>query len=112
MKVNILPLSEVQEYKENPRTVSETKFQKLIDSLLVFPKMMELRPCVVADGASIGGNMRRRALGVISTMKMEEITNRLGGGKRFCISRAKTAKSPAKVLGEMATKTNNPHRER
>lgn len=93
MKVNILPLSEVQEYKENPRTVSETKFQKLIDSLLVFPKMMELRPCVVADGEAIGGNMRRRALGVISTMTMEAITNRLGGAKDFISQEPKQQKA-------------------
>lgn len=93
MKVNILPLSEVQEYKENPRTVSESKFQKLIDSLLVFPKMMELRPCVIADGQAIGGNMRRRALGVISTMTMEAISNRLGGAKDFISQEPKQQKA-------------------
>lgn len=54
--------------------------KKLITSILVFPKMLALRPIVVDDTmTALGGNMRLRALSAISTFSLEQITNRLQG---------------------------------
>ena len=36
--INRLPLAEVTANTKNPRTISEARLQKLIDSLLVFPQ--------------------------------------------------------------------------
>lgn len=48
---------------DNPRTISKDKFQKLMQSIKEFPKMMELRPVIYDDELMIlGGNMRYRAL--------------------------------------------------
>ena len=49
MKIEQVKLTQVRTNSENPRQIGKVKFQKLIDSLLVFPAMMEIRPIVV-DG--------------------------------------------------------------
>ena len=47
----------------NPRTISKEKFDKLVNSIREFPKMLELRPLVVdEDFVVLGGNMRLQAL--------------------------------------------------
>lgn len=59
----------------NPRSITEDKMQLLIQSILVFPKMLSLRP-VVADASThiaYGGNMRTRALLAIKDMSKQEI---------------------------------------
>lgn len=56
-------LSEIKENPDNPSFIKNEKFEKLVESLRQFPKMMELRPIVVDDDMmALGGNMRRRAL--------------------------------------------------
>lgn len=46
----------------NPRTISEAKFKKLVESIKQFPEMLEARPIVVRpDMMVLGGNMRLRA---------------------------------------------------
>ena len=59
-------MKKLADYKlneDNPRTISEDKFQKLCDSIKDFPGMMKLRPIIVdKDDIVIGGNMRYRAL--------------------------------------------------
>ena len=74
METKKLPLSQVFEDRNNPRIISDAKFQKLIDSILAFPKMLSLRP-VVIDGEhnSLGGNMRLRSLNSISQMTYDAI---------------------------------------
>ena len=75
-----IKLSRVKTNKENPRTITRDKFDKLVNSILVFPKMLQLRPIVV-DGkmTALGGNMRNEALKDIAKMKPEEIAQRLAG---------------------------------
>lgn len=71
-------LTQVKSNKENPRTITTDKFNKLIDSILVFPRMMELRPIVVDNKmSSLGGNMRGKALKEIAKMTPEQIATRL-----------------------------------
>lgn len=44
VKTKMLPLVKIKANQYNPRVISESKLKKLINSLLVFPKMMSLRP--------------------------------------------------------------------
>jgi ParB-like chromosome segregation protein Spo0J len=47
---------------DNPRTIKDTNFQKLVNSIKEFPEMLEIRPIVVnKDMVVLGGNMRLRA---------------------------------------------------
>lgn len=69
-----LPLAEIKANQQNPRIISESKLKKLINSLLVFPKMMELRPITIDENNFVlGGNMRQLALGRISNMTFEQL---------------------------------------
>lgn len=79
MTTKQVKLSQVKVNKENPRTITKDKFQKLVNSLLVFPDMLELRPVVVdARMVALGGNMRLNALKEISKMGAADIERRLG----------------------------------
>ena len=74
----VVKLSQVQANAANPRSISGAQFQRLVDSILVLPKMLELRPIVVdATMTALGGNMRYRALCAIADMSYDAIGNRL-----------------------------------
>lgn len=78
MEIKNLKLAELRLNPTNPREVVEEKYKQLIDSILVFPKMMELRPVVYnARREVLGGNMRLRALQDIAQMSLEDIKARL-----------------------------------
>lgn len=80
MKTETVKLSQIQVNGANPRTISNEKFDKLINSILVLPKMLELRPIVVDDTfVALGGNMRYRALTAIESMSVDELAQRLSG---------------------------------
>lgn len=66
--------------KDNPRTITKEKMDKLVNSILVFPKMLEIRPIVV-DGnmTALGGNQRTEALKNISKMSDDYIQEKLSG---------------------------------
>ena len=84
MKTEIVKLSQIQVNGSNPRIIKDDKFDKLINSILVLPKMLVLRPIVVDDTfVALGGNMRYRALSAIEDMSIEEINNRLSGMRDF-----------------------------
>lgn len=84
MQTERRPLSEVHIAGENPRHISDAKLNSLVDSLLVFPGMLELRPVVVdSDYVALGGNMRLHALGIISLYYPEDIRNRLANIRDF-----------------------------
>ena len=74
----VLPLSKIKANQQNPRIISESKLKKLINSILVFPRMLALRPIVIEGGAIIlGGNMRLTALSRIAQMTEEEVFAKL-----------------------------------
>jgi hypothetical protein len=78
MKTEIINLSQIQVNGANPRTIKDDKFAKLVNSILVFPQMLELRPIVVTDThVALGGNMRYRALTFISDMSIADLKARL-----------------------------------
>nr|DAD63600.1 MAG TPA: Putative modification methylase [Caudoviricetes sp.] len=84
MKTEIVKLSQIQVNGANPRTISNEKFEKLINSVLVLPKMLDIRHIVVDDTMTVlGGNMRYRALVAISEMTEEDIIARLDATRDY-----------------------------
>lgn len=72
-----LPLAALQLNPDNPRTCTGEDMEKLVNSLLVFPKMMRARPIVIAHGNVVqGGNMRTQALNTIATMPWADIVRK------------------------------------
>ena len=79
-----MPLSQLSENVSNPRTITDTKLERLVESILVFPLMLSLRPIVVDENNVIlGGNMRFRALSRISSMKFPSLKKTLSGSATF-----------------------------
>lgn len=57
-----LSIKKVKSNPNNPRTITDDNFQKLLKSITEFPKMLELRPLVVDENLMVlGGNMRLKA---------------------------------------------------
>ena len=84
MKTEEIALSRVVENEENPRTITTEKFQKLVKSLLVFPRMLTLRPIVVDETMTVlGGNMRLRALKHIVSMDWDTLRFTISDGEKF-----------------------------
>lgn len=62
----------------NPRTIKDKQFEKLIRSILVFPKMLALNPVkFVQAGVIIGGNQRRAALFEIVKIGVKKVKDLL-----------------------------------
>lgn len=106
METKKTPIASLRTAEDNPRFIKEAKFEKLVDSILVLPGMLELRP-VVTDGAGvvIGGNMRLEALRRIAGMTAAEISARLEGNRQFM---KKSAKRRGMLLTRWAEWLGNP----
>lgn len=72
-----IKLSKLKCNERNPRIITDAKLEKLTDSILVFPQMLELRPIVCDKEKVLGGNMRTKALKNIAKMPVEYIAERL-----------------------------------
>ena len=82
--MELTKLSKLKTNPKNPRTITDAQFERLKDSLLVFPKMLTLRPLATdGNGIVLGGNMRLRALKDIAKMTAEQIAERLQGMKTY-----------------------------
>lgn len=58
----VVSLDEIKLNDDNPRTIKDVEFKKLVKSLKEFPEMIEAREVVVnTEGVILGGNMRYRA---------------------------------------------------
>lgn len=80
MESKKIGLSALSLNANNPRTITDDAFQRLVTSVLVFPKMLALRPIVVDGvGVALGGNMRLRALLAVAALSIDEIEARLLG---------------------------------
>lgn len=78
MKTEKVKLTQIAVNDANPRVIKDHKFNKLVNSILVLPKMLEIRPIVVDNTmVALGGNMRFRALSAIADMESSEIARRL-----------------------------------
>lgn len=82
--MELTKLTKLKTNPRNPRTITDAQFERLKDSLLVFPKMLTLRPLATdGNGIVLGGNMRLRALKDIAKMTAEQIAERLQGMKTY-----------------------------
>jgi hypothetical protein len=62
MEIKKVNISEIKPNESNPRTITEDKFRKLVQSIKEFPEMLNIRPIVVnKDMVILGGNMRFKA---------------------------------------------------
>ncbi len=78
MKTEKVKITQVKINSENPRVITSDKFNKLVNSILVLPKMLEIRPIVVDNVMkALGGNMRLQALKEIAKWKPEALAQRL-----------------------------------
>ena len=58
-----LPIGKIKSNPNNPRTIKDDKFFKLVQSLKDLPEMAKVRPVVVnQDMVVLGGNMRLKAM--------------------------------------------------
>jgi len=84
MKTEKVKLSQLKVNAANPRTITDRKLRLLVERLLAFPKMIEIRPVVVDEKmTALGGNMRLRAFTVISHMSIEDIEATLAKTKNY-----------------------------
>ena len=74
MTTENVKISQLAENKDNPRYITKPAFEKLVKSILIFPRMLEIRHIIV-DGNNkvLGGNMRLKALERIEEMQAAEI---------------------------------------
>lgn len=74
MTTENVKISQLVENKDNPRYITKPAFEKLVKSILIFPRMLEIRPIVVDGNYKVlGGNMRLKALERIEEMQAAEI---------------------------------------
>ena len=79
-----MKISQLQVNEQNPRTCTDKQFDKLVRSVITFPKMLEVRPIVVGEGGvALGGNMRLRALQAIATMTDVEIMSHIEQSAKY-----------------------------
>lgn len=84
MKTKKVLLSQLKVNAANPRTITDRKLRLLVERLLAFPKMIEIRPVVVDEKmTALGGNMRLRAFSVIAHMTIEDIASTLAKTKNY-----------------------------
>lgn len=84
MKTEKVRLSQVKVNQDNPRSITERKLNLLVERLLVFPKMISIRPVVVDDKMVVlGGNMRVHALEQIAKMSYTQIAEIIGRTKNY-----------------------------
>ena len=80
MHTTLTKLSTIKPNPNNPRTIRDDKFHKLVQSIRDFPKMLTIRPIVVNDDMTVlGGNMRLKAckeagLTEVPIIKASELT--------------------------------------
>ena len=74
MTTENVKISQLVENKDNPRYITKPAFEKLAKSILIFPRMLKIRPIVVDGNYKVlGGNMRLKALKRIAEMQAAEI---------------------------------------
>lgn len=106
METEQIKLSQIKVNEANPRQIKDEKFAKLVNSILVFPKMLKIRPIVVDNKfVSLGGNMRYRGLSFIASLSITEIRERLLGLREYD---KKTAAEQAVLLEYWEKWLSNP----
>lgn len=74
-EIKMVSLDKLHKNPKNPRIIKDDKFKKLVNSIILFPKMTKRRQIVYDEtGMILGGNMRYEAILYISKMSQDEIT--------------------------------------
>ena len=61
--MQVVSINQIKPNPSNPRLIKDDKFKKLVQSLIDFPEMANVRPIVVnQDMVILGGNMRFKAM--------------------------------------------------
>ena len=82
--VRLVGLDEPILNEDNPRDIGPDEFKGLVDSVLMFPRMLWIRPIVVdGGGVVLGGNMRVRSLRYIGGLDGDEFKKRIRGIRQF-----------------------------
>ena len=80
MKTQKVKIKDIKTNPNNPRFITDNKFNKLVKSIKELPQMLDIRPIVVNDEMVVlGGNMRLKAcqkagLKEVSIIKASELT--------------------------------------
>ena len=62
IKTELINVKDIKFNPNNPRTIKDDKFKKLVKSIKELPQMLDIRPIVVnTDMVVLGGNMRLKA---------------------------------------------------
>lgn len=73
----MIKIKDIKPNPGNPRVIRGARLEKLMNSILNFPKMMKIRPIVMDGDISLGGNMRTKALEEICKLSAEEVEARI-----------------------------------
>lgn len=83
-RITRVALTDVRQNEANPRTITPENLNRLVRSILEFPKMLQVRPVITDEtGLILGGNMRHKALTAISGMSEDEIMAEIGTLRSF-----------------------------
>lgn len=85
-----VPVEQIKINPINPRELSEFSEGKLIESILIFPKMLKLRPILIdEENIALGGNQRAYCLTKIINLSDEEIVEYMFNQKKYRMMDAK-----------------------
>lgn len=100
-----LKVTELKVNPENPRTITEFMMGKLTESLLVFPRMLYLRPIIVnKNKVVLGGNQRLQVLLNILNMEDAEIEEYLENQSKYRMATEKFQAELKSFWGEWKKK--------
>ena len=80
MNIEKIDIKKIKLNPKNPRVIKDYKYEKLLNSIISFPEMLDIRPIVVDDDYIVlGGNMRLKAckeagLKEVSIIKASQLT--------------------------------------
>ncbi|MFS0489902.1 hypothetical protein [Leadbetterella byssophila] len=87
-----MKLTDVKPNPNNPRFIKDSKFEKLVESIVLFPQMMALRPIIIDEhSVALGGNMRDRACIEIQKRGKEYCEKLLTGSAKHSEEQKKAA---------------------
>jgi len=78
MDIKLVNINQIKPNPKNPRVIKDDKFNKLVQSLTIFPEMLEKRPLICFTDTDnklvvLGGNMRLKAAKEIGLKKLPVI---------------------------------------
>lgn len=112
--VQMIPVSQLAPWEENPRSITEERFDALKRALEADPSMLRARPIIALagvtyahDGTIVGGNMRQRAAAQLVAAGSEQFLSEFPKGRvpTFLVALTETQ------ARQWALRDNNPYGE-